>query len=238
MIAPIFIILVLFGHGMGIGEYANNNLWTWDGVPTICGLMSDYDEQMANAFGKWKTALLSIGDKWDATFLLIDPSSSEDFTWCNAYIIIVAEEHTDHGSAGDCCIWGIVQKMAGNKLVAYIFEERDIIPYNVTFTESIQRTITHEVGHVFGLGHWEPKGMADALKPWPDVIMWTNPHAGMTGNISEYELLALQTFYGSDGWGTPNNGKVQTFHAQIPYIGEKEKWPSGNVLEIEVEFEQ
>jgi len=234
MIAPfMFIVLVLFGHGMGIGEYFNDNLWTWDEAPLICGLMSDYDKQMANAFGAWKSALLSIDDKWDVTFLLIDPSSNEDFAWCEAYVIIVAEEHTDHATTQgkDCCMWGIVQGMGTNKLVAYIFEERDITRFDISFQESIERTIKHEVGHIFGLGHWEPKGMADALKPWPDIIMWKFPHKDMTGKISEYELLALQTFYGSDGWGLPNNGKVDTYHAQIPYIGEKEKWPSGNTIE-------
>jgi len=226
--------MVLFGHGMGVGEYFNESLWTWNDAPLICGLMSDYDEQMASAFGAWKSALLSIDDKWDLTFILIDPSSNIDMTWCNAYVIIIAEEHTDHATTqiDDCCTWGVVEIFTENKLVAYIYEERDITPYDLTFNESIKRTIIHELGHVFGLGHWQGKTMADAMKPWPDVIMWKHPHDGMTGKISQYELLALQTFYGSDGWGMPNNGKVDTFHVQIPYIGEKEVWPS-NTITIE-----
>jgi len=167
MIAPfMFIVLVLFGHGMGIGEYFNDNLWTWDDAPLVCGLMSDYDKQMASAFGAWKSALLSIDDKWDITFILIDPSSNEDFEWCEAYVIVVAEEHTDHAATqgSDCCTWGIVQTMGTNKLVAYIFEERDIARFNISFEESMERTIKHEVGHIFGLGHWQPKGMADAFE--------------------------------------------------------------------------
>lgn len=183
-------------------------LWDWNKPPNVCVWDSDYNEIFKNGLNKWNKVLFDeYGEAHIFAGLVVYPDTKwEQIKLCNVIIVMNEVEYAEYSG-----VYGrTIPLMKYNKMYIQIFEARDA----VNFKESVEQTLMHEFGHALGLGHWIPEDVKEALKPWPETLMWKWQYYENT-TIDYATILALKCMYGSDGFAGRNN-TCDTFHYKFP----------------------
>jgi len=181
--------------------------WYWQEKPLVCFVNLD-DNQVflsAVAMGMWNVSFNAtwgessmVGYRMEnATYL------HDDCTVLFHYIPTVWAEDEDTGK------WGKVYGVGGCIFLDAVNASRPCYA-NVATTygnggnrtnEHVLKTVVHELGHVWGLGHVEPEDDWEERNfPQGFTIMSSSTMFQPLGIHSEL-MSALECRYGDDGWG-------------------------------------
>ncbi len=184
--------------------------FTWDGSPIICIWDSDYNRHATTAILMWYDGLTErFGEGYEFTTWII--SGYTDFTIlekCNINIVYVEMEYASAEEL-DGVTGTMLHRDISSNFYLYIYEARPAHPNLESFDNSMIRTTLHEIGHAFGLGHVTPDSAGEAMKPWPDTLMWPYQDTSFSIEIDENTLLAFKCLYHTNSWvgNHPDNCK-------------------------------
>ena len=183
--------------------YQMDLLWQWGGNPHICIWDNKYNHLFEKGVNDWNDALYSLGKDWPNEYKIIYPDTPDIIAkYCNINLVLV-----EHWITEDEPFTGVIGRTVysqGNMVFISVFEERNSKHY-FNFNDAIVKTVKHELGHGFGLGHWVAENTYEAMRPWPATIMWGTSDKYYNGTIDQYSLDALTCWYGEDGFGGKND---------------------------------
>jgi len=196
-----------------VSSYTMKTLWHWtDSPPIVCYWDSDHNRLMDDALIIWNEYFYEEWGKDGIVKFFRVNDQTEGLDVCNIHIIVVPLKVTKPDPENDKYDnpLGSTTPRLDKKLVwILIWEERDVSPnlYNL----SIKRTIMHELGHAWGLGHVAPENSYEGLKPHPTTLMWKfqwEPEI----IIDDATRYGMKCIYGKDGWAGENDlcaGKIR-----------------------------
>lgn len=200
-------VILLVGFSPQIIEaYKMEIIWYWSNqTPVVCIWDSDYNEVMVKSMIEWNNF---FRDKWgenDTIPFYIVNGTTLNLENCNIHLIMVPLEVTRTDPSNDVYNnpLGRASPDLRNEIIwLHIFEERTI--NDELYIMSIKRTIMHELGHGWGLGHIVPENMHEGLKPHPNTLMWVWQW-GQEIIIDEATKKGIDCIYGKDGWAGKND---------------------------------
>jgi len=189
-----------------ISAYQIETLWHWTGhSPTVCYWDSDHNLLMDEAIMTWNDYFYEEwGKDGIVQFFRVD-GYTEGLDKCNIHIIIVPLEVTRADPENDIYDnpLGSTTPRLDKKLIwIFVYEERSVS--SKYFEISMQRTIMHELGHAWGLGHVLPENVYEGLKPHPLTLMWAYQWEPVL-IIDNATRHGMKCMYGNDGWAGQND---------------------------------
>ena len=186
--------------------YEMDMIVQWEHKPNICIWDNKYNNLFQRSIEEWNKSLSNqLGEHWILLYMIVDKDTPVEIVkYCHINMILVESELTKNNEKEYAGVLGrtsfVVQD---NKAFAVVYEERDAAHY-FNFDDAIVKTAKHELGHAFGLGHWEPENAYEGLRPWPATLMFGTSDKYYNGTVDNYSLAALHCWYGDDGWGGVN----------------------------------
>lgn len=173
--------------------YTANPYGAFEGPPIVCVWDSKYNEQIKEGVNLWWHALVDRYG-YDGEFNAILVYGTEDnLVLCNIHIV-----HANFYRDG--ILGSTFFPKYGNSEIYIMIYNNPIVTDN-----EIIRTTAHELGHGFGLDHFNPDNLAEALRPWPTSLMWAYQDPNILAEIDEYTLDQFECIYGINGWSGSNN---------------------------------
>ncbi len=214
VVVELLLIIGMLMLPITASAYTTDPLWSWDNAPLVCVWDSDYNWMMTEAVNEWWVALTDrYGEEGGFPAVIVD-GTEDQVVNCKIHIVLTEIEYADNKDG----ILGITfaPNEGDNAIYIAIYETNR--PYDTLddYNQSVIRTITHELGHAFGLGHWIPDNMAEALRPWPDTLMWAYQDEGAPYDVDEYTLDQFEHIYGPNGWVGSNDNRGPL---SVDYLG-------------------
>jgi len=169
----LFSLIALFVLGLMFvpfaGAYQMDLLWQWSDKPNVCIWDNKYNHLFAKGFTEWNEALYSLGEEWVLQGKIVNGSTSaEIIQYCHINLILleysITEKEEFNGVIGRTSYTIPKDTSQTSRVFAVIYEERDSAHY-FNFDDAIVKTVKHELGHAFGLGHWVPENTYEGLRP-------------------------------------------------------------------------
>jgi hypothetical protein len=186
--------------------YTADPLWNWNSPPDICVWDSDYNWMMTEAVNSWWIALDErFGENGQFNAFIIYGEEPE-VEFCDIHLVLHEIEYADMSSEG---ILGTTWTPDKGTNIIFITVYETGRPGDTLdeYNNSVIRTIQHELGHGFGLNHWIPDNMAEALRPWPTTLMWAYQEADAPAGVDEYTIDQFEHIYGPNGWVGKNDNR-------------------------------
>ena len=203
----IFLLLLLgivpFSSAFGYESYETTLDYVVFENPTVCYLEYEkaerFEDITKNSIDNWQTSLKEHTGNYDS--------------WDIYYEFIVDDYSDDYSKLGsvDCDIFVtfydlIHPEFEGETGIMVDTEQVLIHIYNVdeVADDKLVATLTHELGHAFGLGHYVTD-QPELLEKWdngieiPSLMIEETPSQGIE-KITELDLDMMISIYGSDGF--------------------------------------
>ena len=187
--------------------YEMDMIVQWEHRPNICIWDNKYNNLFERSINEWNESLSNkLGEQWVLLYMVVNGNTTpEILKYCHINMILVESELTKNNGKEYSKILGRASfNIEDNRAFLVVYEERDEAQY-FNFDDAIVKIAKHELGHTFGLGHWEPENAYEGLRPWPATLMFGTSDKYYNGTVDKYSLAALLCWYGEDGWGEPND---------------------------------
>lgn len=194
-----FVPLTAFGYEY----YESAPYFMVDGDPTVCYLDTKekmYEPLVKQSINDWQNGLKEYTknhDAWNIHYKFINDNFDNDFDFfsLDCTIVVFIGEYSDMSDMG----------YTGSTLET----KSGIIQVGINLLElqsdsQILSTITHELGHAFGLGHYITNDF-ELLKKWdaennaPSIMVEGTFENGIK-KITKLDLQKMASLYGNDGF--------------------------------------
>ncbi len=200
------------------GYYMEYLGFIWEGPPLVCVWDSDYNRHAIEAINIWQNTLFdNFGPGYNFLGTIITPESPwEVIELCRILVVYVEIEYATVEELDG--MTGVMRATMGtNYVVAYVYEARpQVFPNLKAYDDSVIRTTMHEMGHAFGLGHVIAESAGEAMKPWPQTLMWKASTALKENKIDQATLDGFQNLYKSGKW-SENVVLYPNYHFKVEF---------------------
>lgn len=180
-------------------EYYSESLLTFN--PTICILESDVED-----FSKYEFIAIQSMTYWVTSL----QTYTQNYDSWNIYYLVIPFEERENTIPSDCYVLLIFYEEISNdtfrgktKTLETGHELIEIYNNDIS-SEQLVSTVSHEIGHIFGLGHYITDDK-ELKKQWihatnnPSIMTKTAASYGIQ-KITEMDLEMIVSIYGNNGF--------------------------------------
>ena len=178
----------------------------------ICVWDSKFNVNAQEAVNTWHTVLVDrFGEGFGIEAMIVNSNTNvNDLEKCDIHIIYILDEYTTQEGL-ETKTGQLWKYNPSTDVFLFIYEERENRDPKL-----ITATTLHELGHGFSLNHVIPESMGEAMRPWPDTLMWQWVDENYERDIDEQTLLAFKCYYNGGSWQARHMHTCPIFYPDFP----------------------